>query len=677
MAYDVKEAPSWPVNELGEIVMQSGVGSGSVVGFIPSNQVPIDPDTKKVTVSGVVGVSNQTTQDIDIRFKQLTEFSVSSITPIIVETTPTIIAGNRYYIDPITGLDTNNGTTPQTPWQNLTKLNGLTCGNGAVIHLASDGVFEYVDTWAAYKAHTTFPFNAHDNIRSTSASAPVLIKPYYPRGQSQSKPIIRWYASISAGEWTQESGLGVNVWSIPYVSADYGTDICVAWGASNALGVLACHRTDAQTPNGQGANPLQMTQVGDFTKDPNKFYFYSNGNPTTTLGSVKIFARWGVFSSYWQGLHNTIFHGLQFELCKAIQVDNESTAPVTGHEVRYCTFKKAQITAHNNANTNASPQECTLSIHDNYLEDVPHSAIRIRTATGTAGNTLSWEVYRNVILRGNLTTSYGGALLYNQAKGGTKHHAWGNYGYDCRNGAGGKEIDGSFIYCDVYSQASVITGNIAEFCGVAFQLNNSLGAILTSNIAIDCIAMSLVTGANDVNMPNQSYTVAHNTWIWTGRVQKSSIQLGPSLPAVGGVNTPVFAEWNDNFNTFGNKFSTYSLCNNLAIDATGDFTGNKRMATFNTAGIITALVSGNASLGFGSANIITNNNVDQTLIASTMSAIGSIVDVDKWMSAAKKGSSKVALDSPLIGIGVPLSVNYVDIKGKSFNTLPTVGSQEI
>jgi hypothetical protein len=52
MPYDVKEAPSWPVNELGEIVMQTGRGSSNTVGFIPSNQVPIDPDTKKVVIAG-------------------------------------------------------------------------------------------------------------------------------------------------------------------------------------------------------------------------------------------------------------------------------------------------------------------------------------------------------------------------------------------------------------------------------------------------------------------------------------------------------------------------------------------------------------------------------------------------------------------------------------------------
>jgi hypothetical protein len=53
MPYDVKEAPCWPVNELGEIVMQTGKGSINTVGYISSSQVAIDPDTKKVVFAGV------------------------------------------------------------------------------------------------------------------------------------------------------------------------------------------------------------------------------------------------------------------------------------------------------------------------------------------------------------------------------------------------------------------------------------------------------------------------------------------------------------------------------------------------------------------------------------------------------------------------------------------------
>lgn len=50
MPYDVKEAPCFPVNELGGIVVQYGNGTTSVVGTIPNSFIPIDPDTNKMVI---------------------------------------------------------------------------------------------------------------------------------------------------------------------------------------------------------------------------------------------------------------------------------------------------------------------------------------------------------------------------------------------------------------------------------------------------------------------------------------------------------------------------------------------------------------------------------------------------------------------------------------------------
>lgn len=55
MAVDIQEATSWPVNELGEIVAQAGVGTNNVVGWLPSSMLPVDSLTNKV---GIVGVAS-------------------------------------------------------------------------------------------------------------------------------------------------------------------------------------------------------------------------------------------------------------------------------------------------------------------------------------------------------------------------------------------------------------------------------------------------------------------------------------------------------------------------------------------------------------------------------------------------------------------------------------------
>lgn len=47
---EIQEAPVWPVNELGEVVLQSGSGTTNVVGYINSSQVPTDTTTNKMVV---------------------------------------------------------------------------------------------------------------------------------------------------------------------------------------------------------------------------------------------------------------------------------------------------------------------------------------------------------------------------------------------------------------------------------------------------------------------------------------------------------------------------------------------------------------------------------------------------------------------------------------------------
>jgi len=590
--------------------------------------------------------------------------------PSITETVPTQ-SGNRYYIDFINGSDSNNGTSPATPWKNITKLVGLNCGNGAIIFIAGakeDGTpieYVYEDTWANYKSAPSFPYNGADNLASSNASAPVIVRPYWPRGNAGVKPIIRHYASIAASDWTQETGLGSNVWSIPWVSGDSGIDFSVAYGADNKLGILATQQVAGQGYGNNGNNPLQMKNVGDYTKDANKLYFYSVGNPTSTHGSVKVFGRQSVFASSWQGGRNLKVMGLQFELCSAFTFENQSTVAVTGLEVARCTFKKARAVYFNNKNSNASPQECSLTIRDNVFEDIPHSAIRISSFGGTAGNTVSYEIYRNQINGGNLSASYGGALAYLTAKGGTKHHAWGNYGYDCRNGAGGNNIDGSFIYCDVGTDAALVFGNVAERCGVAFQQNNAKNCLVVSNLAIDCPVFVMTTGAQDAPTANISCIVAQNTWLWTGRVNPADIQLGPGIS----VNLPVFAEWNDGLGTY--PFASYTSVNNLAIMVDSSGFSGKKVADYDSRYTGTTLVAGLAAFGFGGAPLVTNNGAAVPAAITVESGFSEDIFPD-----AAVGSARPALDSAIAGAGIPLSITYKDICGNSFTTPPAVGCYE-
>jgi len=53
MAVDIQEGTSWPVNELGEIVAQAGLGTNNVVAYVPSALVPVDGTTNKLNIVGM------------------------------------------------------------------------------------------------------------------------------------------------------------------------------------------------------------------------------------------------------------------------------------------------------------------------------------------------------------------------------------------------------------------------------------------------------------------------------------------------------------------------------------------------------------------------------------------------------------------------------------------------
>lgn len=575
------------------------------------------------------------------------------------------------YIDQVAGNDASNGLAPETAWQSLTKINGLNPGNGATIYLAAGSVWDYGDSWATYKLHTTFAANGCDSLRSTDSAAPVTIKPYYPRA-SQEKPIVRWYASIAEGDWTHETGIGENVWSIPWVGSESCNDFCVVWGANNTVGVTAVQQVAGQSYGSNGTNPLQMANVGDYTKANNKVYFYCSGNPTGTLGSVKIFGRYAVFASAWQGLHNVVIDGLQFELCKAVSLENASATPVRGFQFKGNTVKKAQIGYFNNANS--SPvQECELTICNNELEDIPQPAIRLRTSTsGTnTGNTWSWEIYGNRIIRGNLSSGWGGALAYIQANGGTNHIARDNYGFDCRNGTGGNNIDGAMIYADVYTDGCIITRNIAEQCGMPFQQNNAKNCSIDGNVAIDCPYFCQTTGAQDAPTDNISCSVNHNTWLWTGRVQLSDVPIGPGIPSFNAI----YAQWNDGGAT--HPFASYAFHNNLAIDLTGELAGVKLLGSYRSDYITSTSGGGNASLGLGSGALVTDRTGGGTtdVTGSMVDVIGSISDAISWLPDCESGNATLTNGS-LVGAGDLVATPYGDYRGRAFTLPPSIGACE-
>jgi len=623
---------------------------------------------------------------------QAFRLSAPTSLPTIPETLPAVISGPTYYIDPLdpAASDSNAGTSRALPWATLGKLSTLNPGNGAVILLAGDATYELAESWTAYKAHGTVGLVDIANMRATAAQ-PITIKPYYPRPTS-AKPTIRWYADTVAGDWTQEAGNGGKIWSVAWSRTTFITrETQIFFGPSKVLGLKP----------GQDNNlPASLSMANQFVADGSKAYVWvpDGTNPVSYYGSVRITGANAVFQTFWNGGHYVRFFGLRFEDCYPFKVTYASSSGQhKGFEVAYCDFIRTVTSVVGCQQTNATAEEMDTLWHDNYGENLPGGMLRVNITGGTSGNLHSWQFYRNVVRGCNYAESYGGAL-YVQAKGGTYHHAWGNYGYDCRNGAGtggltfatgAAQIDGSFIYTDINVNKAVVWGNIAEFCGLGYQANRMVDVHFVGNLAIDCGSFGSFTASAGAES-NKALTLAHNTWLWTGRRSFSEIQRGPNIggDGIGSWDTwPVFEISNQqagaNSQADAKAYQRLVIVNNLAINASGSQMVGKAAISYPETRIAAGalLVAGNAAAGMANNAIVDKDSgTDRTLYLRYLALLGNSQAGAAWVAGGQTGISRPANGSPLIGAGEPLDKTYVDIGGRNFKLAPaqpTIGCYEV
>ena len=612
--------------------------------------------------------------------------------PTIPETLPAVVSGPTYYVDPLdpAASDSNAGTSRALPWATLGKATLLNPGNGGVILLAADAIFEYEQDWATYKAYGTNGLVDIANMRGT-VTQPITIKPYYPRPTSR-KPTIRWVATTAAGDWTQEAGLGGKVWSVVWSRTTFITrEVQMFFGPSRVLGLKP----------GQDNNlPASLSMANQFVADGAKGYVYvpDGTNPVTYYGAVRITGANAIFQNFWNGGHYLRVFGLRFEDCYPFKVTYASSSGAhKGFEVAYCEFSRTVTSVVGCQQTNATAEEMDTSWHDNYGENLPGGMLRVNITGGTAANTHSWQFYRNYINGCNFSESYGGAL-YVQAKGGTLHHAWGNYGRDCRNGAGtggltfatgAAQIDGCFLYTDINVNKAMVWGNIAELCGMGYQANRAIDVHFVGNLAIDCGSFGSFT-ASAGSESNKALTLAHNTWLWTGRYTSSQIQRGPNIGGDGIGNWDAWPVWEvsnqqagANSQADAKAYQRLVFVNNLAINASGSqFTG-KAMFGYPETRIASGalLVAGNASAGLATNAIVDKDSGgNRAQFGRYLALMADSISGAAWVARATTGVAQPAPGSPLVCAGEPLDKTYVDIGGRNFRLAPlqpTIGCYEV
>ena len=153
--------------------------------------------------------------------------------------------GSTYYVDSVGGNDSNNGTTPQTSWKSVAKVNAATLTAGDAVLFKRGGV------WTESLAPTA----------SGTAGSPISFDAY----GAGPAPLLTGYLPLPAATWALVSGslwkATVTASSMNYVL--FGT----VWG----------RKQTAQS---------SVLADRDWYFASNTLFVFSNGNPAASYGNV-------------------------------------------------------------------------------------------------------------------------------------------------------------------------------------------------------------------------------------------------------------------------------------------------------------------------------------------------------------------------------------------------------
>ncbi len=163
--------------------------------------------------------------------------------------TSQIFAGTDYYVDATNGNDLNDGLTPGSAWQTVSKVNGSSFSPGDNIY------FNRGDTW---REKLTVP-------SSGSYGSPITFTSY---GSGNDPKLLRSVAKNSTGDWTNESG---NLWYATSASEVFN----VIYDSESSEAIM-------ETAKGN----LNTQGEAWWDSGNSRIYVYSTSNPATYYNGV-------------------------------------------------------------------------------------------------------------------------------------------------------------------------------------------------------------------------------------------------------------------------------------------------------------------------------------------------------------------------------------------------------
>ncbi len=461
-----------------------------------------------------------------------------------------------YYVDKNRGSDSNDGLSPATAWQNLTKIDDGSAGPGDAYLLADDS------EWFYGPATRIIPVSGQ--WTGTRAN-PVTIGKYSPSSQSiGAKPKIQWYVKILAGDWTYDAPN--NCWQ--YTSPLLISNLCLLRLANSWL----ANRTD-------GGLPLASV-AGRYHNAGTTLYLWApaDTNPTDYYGDVLFSPGGNGFFTISTNRGWVTIQDLEFiNSSGAIYGFSGSSASVGLLAQRITARQSSYVIA---AGTDVT-QNLAFFVRDCDFYDWGSCCIAGFTPSGNAINEV--EISKNRIYEGMNNYSQGG--IYIQFNCVSPGRVFGNYAEKVKYGTLGKEADGAAIYTEVRSNNIDIYNNVVRDTHMPFQDNSGGITRWHNNYAINCHTAIKVSDQSLVGGMN--FTYENNTTV-----------VGANVPAAfgggdSGRGVRIYAEAgqtivnatvrNNTIINVGATFPAAILTATLVIPATRDYSYNGIFGYTNVA----------------------------------------------------------------------------------------------
>lgn len=382
-----------------------------------------------------------------------------------------------YYIDSNRGDDANSGTSPDTPWQNLTKIDDQEANAGDQFLLANDSMWEY-DIATRIVPPTSW--------QGTKLN-PVVIGKYSPSSQSQSNqnPIIKWNRLIQENEWTYSPV--DNAWV--FTSPNNVGNLCLLRLANTWM--ASC--VDSGLP--------LKTLDGRYFASGTSLYLYApfHTNPTKYYGEVLLSTNAG-FITISSARNWVTIQDLHFEnTSTGILAYSGSNTAETGVVIQRISGNTVSGLIRAAADSSGALR---AFIKNNNIINFGPTAIQAFSSTNAGF--LELEIINNTIADGLHCYSQGAIYLQCRSPNFTPI-VQGNKISKVRWGTPDKMQDGCAIYCETGSDNVIINANTIEDCYMAFQDNSGRTTSWTNNLVKNCWAIMAQTDAEGNDAGNITF----------------------------------------------------------------------------------------------------------------------------------------------------------------------------